>query len=158
VANTLTLHWNGASWVYVASPNAGNGQNQFTAVAAAAGDDVWAVGYDWNISHQQTLTAHWNGAGWSVANSANNPPGKNARHGPLDAGNGIVWAVGDYYYGATLDTLAENYSLYCTTPTPSPTPVTPVPTAVPSATPCALSFNDVHSTDYFYAPVEYLAC
>jgi hypothetical protein len=30
------------------------------------------------------------------------------------------------------------------------------PTA--TSTPCAISFSDVHPTDYFYTPVEYLAC
>ena len=34
----------------------------------------------------------------------------------------------------------------------------PSRTATPSATPCALSFTDVHATDYFYTPVLYLAC
>ncbi|HMA35111.1 MAG TPA: S-layer homology domain-containing protein [Chloroflexia bacterium] len=34
----------------------------------------------------------------------------------------------------------------------------PTNTPNPSATPCALSFTDVHATDYFYTPVLYLAC
>jgi hypothetical protein len=41
------------------------------------------------------------------------------------------------------------------TPDPSATSTT---TPLPSATPCALSFSDVHSADYFYAPVRYLYC
>ncbi|HMA36717.1 MAG TPA: S-layer homology domain-containing protein, partial [Chloroflexia bacterium] len=57
------------------------------------------------------------------------------------------------------------------TPTPVPPSTTPPPpvststatarpttTPGPSATPCALSFTDVHATDYFYTPVLYLAC
>ncbi|HMA36883.1 MAG TPA: kelch repeat-containing protein [Chloroflexia bacterium] len=43
------------------------------------------------------------------------------------------------------------------TATTAPTQ-TASPTARPSATPCALSFTDVHATDYFYTPVLYLAC
>ena len=33
---------------------------------------------------------------------------------------------------------------------------TPLPTA--TGTPCAITFSDVHPTDYFYTPVLYLAC
>jgi hypothetical protein len=50
------------------------------------------------------------------------------------------------------------------TPPPTATPggpgITPAPTDTPgpSDTPCALSFSDVHTTDYFYTPVQYLAC
>ena len=28
----------------------------------------------------------------------------------------------------------------------------------PTGTPCAITFSDVHPTDYFYTPVQYLAC
>jgi hypothetical protein len=38
---------------------------------------------------------------------------------------------------------------------------TPAASATPggaTATPCVISFSDVHPTDYFYAPVGYLAC
>jgi hypothetical protein len=57
------------------------------------------------------------------------------------------------------------------TPTPLPTNTrvptntrmptsTPPPgsTSTPTNTPCSLSFSDVHPTDYFYTPVQYLAC
>ena len=38
-------------------------------------------------------------------------------------------------------------------------PPTSTRTAVPvTSTPCALSFSDVSSADYFYEPVRYLAC
>src|SRR5262245_5783987 len=42
----LTLHWNGASWTIVASPNPSPfDYNILSGIAAAAPDDVWAVGY-----------------------------------------------------------------------------------------------------------------
>jgi hypothetical protein len=49
------------------------------------------------------------------------------------------------------------------TPRPSATPprtATPRPSATPgpSATPCLTRFFDVQPTDYFYTPVQYLAC
>ena len=53
----------------------------------------------------------------------------------------------------------------CATPTPSPSATpTVTPSVVPSATPsatataCPLPFTDVHTTDYFYVPVQYLYC
>ncbi|HUS13652.1 MAG TPA: Ig-like domain-containing protein, partial [Chloroflexia bacterium] len=45
-------------------------------------------------------------------------------------------------------------------PLPSNTPVPPAATSTPgvSVTPCAIVFTDVHPTDYFYTPVQALAC
>ena len=50
---------------HVSSPNVGGGNNYLAAVAAAAGNDVWAVGYAAN----STLTTHWDGSTWSVVPS-----------------------------------------------------------------------------------------
>jgi hypothetical protein len=50
----------------------------------------------------------------------------------------------------------------CATPTPGePTATVPAPSAtvvLPTVTPCAVSFSDVHPADYFYTPVQRLAC
>jgi hypothetical protein len=51
-------------------------------------------------------------------------------------------------------------------PSNTPAPPTATRTAAPSATrtvgptetPCGITFSDVHPTDYFYIPVQYLAC
>ncbi|MGI8589217.1 MAG: S-layer homology domain-containing protein [Chloroflexia bacterium] len=52
-----------------------------------------------------------------------------------------------------------NYYTYATLAPPGPPTATPTatssPTAVASPTPCG-SFSDVHQTDYFYTPVNYL--
>jgi hypothetical protein len=37
-------------------------------------------------------------------------------------------------------------------------PCPPSPTPTVTATPCAITFTDVHPADYFYVPVQYLAC
>ena len=63
---TLVEHWDGGAWSVVPSPNAGNGGGELTAVAARAGNDVWAVG----DGNQQTLVEHWNGSAWSIVPSA----------------------------------------------------------------------------------------
>jgi hypothetical protein len=54
---TLTEHWDGSRWTIVPAPPA------FTinGAAAAASEDVWAVG--WNISH--SVIEHWDGSAWS---------------------------------------------------------------------------------------------
>src|SRR5436190_1080738 len=45
------------------------------------------------------------------------------------------------------------------TPTHTPTTTfTPTQTRIPTETPCPLAFTDVHSSDYFYAAVNYLYC
>lgn len=45
-----------------------------------------------------------------------------------------------------------------TTRTPNATPTGTPPTRTATTTPCALRFSDVRATDYFYTPVQYLAC
>ncbi|HMA32851.1 MAG TPA: S-layer homology domain-containing protein [Chloroflexia bacterium] len=167
---TLTMHWNGVNWVYVVSPNIGSGQNTFSGLSAQGSSDVWASGGYWIGGVEQTLTEHWDGASWSVVPSVNVGSGNNVLSSVLNQGIGRVWAAGTYNNGSTAQTLIEYYSFGCFTPSPTPTPPpaspTPTPpatapptnTAGPSPTPCALSFTDVHPTDYFYAPVLYLAC
>ncbi len=44
------------------------------------------------------------------------------------------------------------------TPNPSATNTPVFGTATPTETPCPLPFSDVHPTDYFYVPVQYLYC
>ncbi|MGI8587079.1 MAG: S-layer homology domain-containing protein [Chloroflexia bacterium] len=46
-----------------------------------------------------------------------------------------------------------------TQPAISPTATAPPgSTATPTATPCTINFSDVHQSDYFYSPVQYLYC
>src|SRR5690242_2770074 len=44
VNQTLTEHWDGASWTVVASPDPGTAANLLNGVHAISSDDVWAVG------------------------------------------------------------------------------------------------------------------
>jgi hypothetical protein len=62
--HTLILHWNGAAWTIVPSPNDGGStvDNHLLAAAAVASNDVWATGF----SGFGTLTEHWDGASWTV--------------------------------------------------------------------------------------------
>ena len=58
---TFILHWNGATWTQVTSPNVA-GANQLFGVTAISAGDIWAVG---SVSGTP-LAVHWNGSAWSV--------------------------------------------------------------------------------------------
>jgi hypothetical protein len=65
---TLTVHWNGNSWVDVSSPNYPVFLNYLDAVSAVSTSDVWTVGW---TQAQGPLTEHWNGHAWSIVPSPN---------------------------------------------------------------------------------------
>src|SRR5215472_562207 len=64
---TLVLHWNGATWQQVASPDPGGSgnDNYLFAVAATSHSDAWAVGEIVTSTGIQTLALHWNGTRWA---------------------------------------------------------------------------------------------
>src|SRR5262249_41839023 len=59
---TLVMHWDGASWHQVPSPNLPGVANQLFGITAIAPDDIWAVG----AAGGGPLSLHWNGSAWSV--------------------------------------------------------------------------------------------
>lgn len=78
---SLTMHWDGASWTVVPNP----GQYTLNAVKAITANDVWAAGYE-------TLL-HWNGSTWSSVLF----PQPNAEvflRGLAATSSSDVWAVG----------------------------------------------------------------
>lgn len=89
---TFILHWNGAAWTQVASPNIAGGANQLFGITAISANDIWAVG----SAGGAPLALHWNGSTWSVIPVA---VGSGLRSGNLSAVSGKagndVWAVGD---------------------------------------------------------------
>ena len=62
---TLALRWDGAGWSAVASPNANSQRNMMYAVAAAATNDVWAVGQYSSDSTTLTLSEQFGPASFS---------------------------------------------------------------------------------------------
>jgi hypothetical protein len=70
---TLILHYNGASWSIVPSPNAAASGNYLFAVSATASNDIWAVGasYVSSAANLQTFIVHYNGSVWSTVASPN---------------------------------------------------------------------------------------
>jgi len=70
-ARTLTVHWNGASWRQVASPDASGNSNLLFGVAAASASSAWAVGYYLGRLGQRTLIERWNGTSWHLVSRPN---------------------------------------------------------------------------------------
>jgi hypothetical protein len=69
---TLALHWTGAAWTIVATPNVGAGDNTLYGVTTVAANNVWAVGS--TVTGQNlraTLILHWDGTTWTVVPSPN---------------------------------------------------------------------------------------
>jgi hypothetical protein len=69
----VIVHWNGATWKRVPSPNpAGYPNLDFLyGVAATSATNAWAVGYYTQGAGDQTLILHWNGTRWQQVPSPN---------------------------------------------------------------------------------------
>lgn len=93
VSKTLVLHWDGAEWRAVPSPNVGDA-NTLTGVDAVGSDAAWAVGYHREGARRQTLIAHWDGVAWVIVPSPNPSPGSNALLDVVAVDDAEVWAVG----------------------------------------------------------------
>ena len=65
---TLVIHWDGAAWSLVPSPNPfPSGTNELKGVAAVSPTDVWAVGAaSGPTTALVSLIEHWDGSRWSV--------------------------------------------------------------------------------------------
>jgi len=103
----LAEHWNGSSWSVVPTPNPAGaaGGSQFHGVAAAASNDVWAVGQTVSLDANgfttwRPLVEHWNGSAWSiVATPTLSPSGTTLTTSAVLNGVTVispanVWAVG----------------------------------------------------------------
>ena len=91
---TLILHWDGAGWSEVPSPNLGTEASLY-GVTAVAPDDVWAVGF-FREFHAQTLTLHWDGTAWNQVPSPNLGSVANSLNAVSATAGDDVWAVGTY--------------------------------------------------------------
>ncbi len=112
-------------WNIVASPNGGNVENILNGVAAAAPDDVWAVGLTGAYSYDaQTLIEHWNGSSWSLVAGPN--PGTVDNHLSAVAARGAndVWAVGGQSSGGPEQTLTLHWDGAAWTVVSAPNPGT----------------------------------
>jgi PKD repeat protein len=107
---TLILHWNGASWSVVPSPNF-PGENFLYGVSGTSSNDVWAVGEAWDGVTSKQIFLHWNGAAWSQVNGPGGPTACVGCTGDVLAmGPNDVWAVGSTigHWDGTQWTLTPN--------------------------------------------------
>jgi hypothetical protein len=89
---TLILHWNGASWTQVPSPDP-DAQNDLSAVSATSSSNAWAVGEFGPLFSSSTFILHWNGTAWTQVSLPALPDG--AELFGVDAtAAGNAWAVG----------------------------------------------------------------
>ena len=134
------LHWNGSAWSALSVGGPGSVDNDLRALARLAPNDIWAVGdsSDGTIEHSQVQ--HYTGpCGASTATPT-------------------TTATVAAQTGTPTGTRTANPTFTGTlTPTATQTAIRTV-TSTATATPCAVTFTDVHPTDYFYVPVLYLAC
>jgi hypothetical protein len=76
IVQTLILHYDGASWQVVSSPNPAPSGNYLYGLSATSANDIWAVGatYQASASNLQTMILHYDGASWSSMSSPNAVP------------------------------------------------------------------------------------
>ena len=77
----------------ISSPNVPGADNDLHAVAAAAPDDVWAVGDVWDPT-PAALLLHWDGTQWAIVPGAALPPGSVELDGAAALAPDDAWAVG----------------------------------------------------------------
>ena len=118
---TVILHWNGARWTRVPSPNPIHlpGGDALLAVSASSASDAWAVGYN-------GLTLHWNGARWAAVPS----PGDSTLNAVDDVSRTDVWSAG--VDGGNTKTVALRWNGAHWARASSPSPGSGPPDSVPA--------------------------
>jgi hypothetical protein len=122
----LILHWDGSAWSIVNNPAEAvlTAGRYLYAVAAAAPDDVWAVGKDYQLYNTTTVILHWDGSTWTRVPSPS-PQDPSPLYGVAIAGPGNAWTVGITGYYRTL------IERYPAAPCPTASPAPPTETLVP---------------------------
>jgi hypothetical protein len=122
---TQIMHWDGASWTQMPSPNPGTGtDSRLFGVHALTASNAWAVGEYYEGSIFKTLIVHWDGSAWTQVPS---PNVSGATQNDLVAVRGTsatnVWAVGYHNTSSNVDqTLIEHWNgtSWKVVPTPDP--------------------------------------
>jgi hypothetical protein len=108
--STLAEHFDGTRWSIVPTPPLPSGgvnppNAQFRGVAAAASNDVWAVGFKTGPDHPDfglQLIEHWDGTSWSVDTTGPTIEGDSLGAVTVVSSNN-VWAVGGGSGGALVE-------------------------------------------------------
>ena len=180
--HTLTMHGNGTNWNVVPSPNAGGNATQYLqAVDALLAADVWAAGVcsgggcgslimhyadpclttptvTSTATSSPTITRTPSSTATSTSTSTQTltPTGTVSTSTPTSTGTrvtdtpSVTSTLSPTQTASSTDTATVTVTVTASatrTSTPSPT-----------ATLCPIQFSDVHPSDYFYIPVQYLYC
>jgi hypothetical protein len=94
--NTI-LHWDGAAWSVVPSPDVNTQNGYLWDVVSLAKDDAWAVGFYDTGTALRTVTEHWDGEAWSIVPSPNAHTTIDELTGVAATPDGDVWAVGESF-------------------------------------------------------------
>ena len=113
VYQTSILHWNGAAWSVVPSPDVNQRNNYLWSVAGASATDAWAVGFYDTGTELKTMTQHWDGSTWSVQPSPNASTYIDELLDVAIISPTNAWAVGHSTGFFTFMTLTENFSASC---------------------------------------------
>jgi hypothetical protein len=123
---TLVVHWDGASWTQVPSPDPGTPSRLF-GVHALSASNVWAVGEYFDGSIYKTLIVHWDGSAWTQVPSPNvNGATQNVLKAVRGSSATNVWAVGYFVNSNNVDqTLILRWNGTSWKQVPSPDPSGP---------------------------------
>ena len=103
MSSTLILHWNGAKWSRVASPDVADASNTLYGIGAHSATSAWAVGNecidpacpDPGIT-TDTIILRWNGKKWSRVASPSPGTTNSVLFGVSAVRADDAWAVGDF--------------------------------------------------------------
>jgi hypothetical protein len=108
VYRTLTLRWNGGTWMQVPSPTPFLSVAGLRGVVVVSASDVWAVGAQADLSLTiRTYALHWTGSAWSEVTTPNTAGCLLTAVAAVAPGN--LWAVGACQ-STTYQTLILHYS------------------------------------------------
>ncbi|HEV8595235.1 MAG TPA: hypothetical protein VGR51_06865 [Thermoplasmata archaeon] len=121
---TLALHWDGAGWSIVPTPNAPTDWSRLYGVAATSSNDVWAVGTSQDVAYVplRTLIQHWNGTEWSIVPSPSPGTVVNELRALAVVSANDAWAVGfcaGWYRSSTV-ILHWDGAVWSRVPSPNP--------------------------------------
>jgi hypothetical protein len=110
VFQTTILHWDGAAWSVVPSPDQTQLNNYLFSVDGISASDAWAVGFYDNGFQLRTMTQHWDGTAWSIVPSPNGSDVIDELVDVAALSADDVWAVGQSAGFFTFETLTIHLS------------------------------------------------
>lgn len=124
---TLVLHWDGAAWVVVVSPNVSSQHNYLSNVSAVSANDIWAVGFTCEgncagFGGEMPFSMHWDGTSWSIVPTPDLGEDYAYLEGVTARGPNDAWAVGVYVVDAEAKALAEHWDGTAWSHVDAPTP------------------------------------